>query len=53
VSRRWHTHQDTFSEFNALVGLEKVREKESYYSKDLFVKLATEKRNNELGHTMG
>jgi methylisocitrate lyase len=34
----------TFSEFNALVGLEKVRETESYYYKDLFEKLATEKK---------
>ena len=34
----------TFSEFNALVGLEKVREKESYYYEDLFVKLATDKK---------
>jgi 2-methylisocitrate lyase-like PEP mutase family enzyme len=34
----------TFNEFNALVGLEKVRETESYYYKDLFEKLATEKK---------
>lgn len=34
----------TFNEFNALVGLEKVRETESYYYKDLFEKLAMEKK---------
>jgi 2,3-dimethylmalate lyase len=34
----------TFSEFNALVGLEKVRETESYYYKDLFEKLARDKK---------
>ena len=34
----------TFSEFNALVGLEKVRETESHYYKDLFEKLATDKK---------
>lgn len=34
----------TFSEFNALVGLDKVREKESYYYKDLFMEPATKKK---------
>ncbi len=34
----------TFNEFNALVGLEKVRETESYYYKDIFEKLAMEKK---------
>ncbi|MBP1739453.1 MAG: hypothetical protein H6Q48_1746, partial [Deltaproteobacteria bacterium] len=29
-----------FDEFNTLVGLDKIREKESYYYKDVFQKLS-------------
>ena len=38
-TRHWLDKIIPFNEFNALIGLDKIREKESYYYKDIFEKL--------------
>ena len=39
-TKTWLDKIIPFNEFNTLVGLDKIREKESYYYKDIFEKLA-------------
>ena len=40
TTKHWLDKIISFDEFNTLVGLDKIREKESYYYKDLFEKLS-------------
>jgi 2,3-dimethylmalate lyase len=40
TTKHWLDKIISFDEFNALVGLDKIREKESYYYKDVFQKLS-------------
>jgi 2-methylisocitrate lyase-like PEP mutase family enzyme len=39
-TKHWLDKMIPFNEFNTIVGIEKIREKESYYYKDIFEKLA-------------
>ena len=40
TTKHWQDKIISFDEFNTLVGLDKIREKESYYYKDVFQKLS-------------
>ena len=42
-TKHWLDKIIPFNEFNTLIGLDKIREKESYYYKDIFEKLACKK----------
>jgi methylisocitrate lyase len=44
TTRKWMDRMICFDDFNQLVGLDKVRERESYYYKDLFASLQQQRK---------